>query len=98
MQPKLMTTTSLHALNGMLMEFVWTNGREWVVFKKAAMERSDDKKEKEKISELFARDELIDDECKYYFEYFEFLKDNEGAWDEQFEKLSRELVSIWSNS
>jgi hypothetical protein len=78
-------------------KFVWTNGREWVVFKKAAMERSEEEEERKKLSRLFSGDEIPGYEYEDYFEYFEFLKDNEEAWDEQFEKLARELVPIWGN-
>ncbi len=74
-------------------KFVWTNGRVWVVFKRAAMERTD--YEKENISDLFSGDEVSGYKYEDYFEYFEFKKDNEKAWDDQFEKLSSELAPTY---
>lgn len=77
-------------------KFVWTNGKEWVVFKRPAMERRED--EKEIISKLFAIKEDEEEEHNEgydyndYFENFKFKKDKEDEWDEQFEKLSRELT------
>ena len=79
-------------------KFVWANGVEWIVFKDAAFARTAE--QKQDISDLFAKGNgSLSNGLSYddYFMRFSFLKDNENAWDTQFENLSRELAPEWGH-